>query len=274
LAAVFRFQGQFEGAERLSREGLAINWELGDRGGILSGNAVLSRTLFHLGRFPEALSILEESQALADDLGMVRPDIAASQCSAHLGRFRQARSWAQAGLSEARERGYRWATGHALFSLGVVALAETKYAESREWLQQSVAVWQKSGHRRDASRALAILGGAAVGLGRLTQAREHLCEALQVAVAIRNVLPLMWALPPIALLLAGWGKGERAVEIYALASRYPFVADSRWFAQVFGQRIAAVAETLPAEAVAAAQERGRARDLWATVEELLVELQE
>ena len=38
--------------------------------------------------------------------------------------------------------------------------------------------------------------------------------------------------------------------------------------------IVAVAEMSPADVVAAAQERGRARDLWATVEELLAELGE
>jgi hypothetical protein len=65
---------------------------------------------------------------------------------------------------------------------------------------------------------------------------------------------------------------ERALDIYALASRYPFVAHSRWFEDVAGKHIAAAAATLPPDVVAAAQERGRARDLWATAEELLAEL--
>ena len=65
---------------------------------------------------------------------------------------------------------------------------------------------------------------------------------------------------------------EQAVELYALASRYPFVANSRWFEDVAGRHIAAVAATLPPDVVTAAQERGRARDLEATVAELLVEL--
>ena len=60
--------------------------------------------------------------------------------------------------------------------------------------------------------------------------------------------------------------------MYALASRYPFVANSKWFDDVAGKHIAAVAATLPPEVVAAAQERGRARDLDATVAELLAEL--
>jgi hypothetical protein len=67
---------------------------------------------------------------------------------------------------------------------------------------------------------------------------------------------------------------ERAVEVYALAARYPFVAHSRWFEDVAGKRIsAAAAEALPPDMVAAAQERGRERDLWAVAEELLGELE-
>ena len=65
---------------------------------------------------------------------------------------------------------------------------------------------------------------------------------------------------------------EQAVELYALASRYPYVANSRWFEDIAGRHIAAVAATLPPDAVAAAQERGKARDLEATVAELLVKL--
>lgn len=52
------------------------------------------------------------------------------------------------------------------------------------------------------------------------------------------------------------------------------MANSRFWEDVVGKHIAAAAATLPPEVTAAAQERGRARDLWATVEELLTELEE
>jgi hypothetical protein len=74
--------------------------------------------------------------------------------------------------------------------------------------------------------------------------------------------------------LASEGEVERAVELYALASRYPMVAKSRWFADVVGRQIAAAADTLPAERVAVLEQRGRARDLEVTVAELLAELRE
>jgi hypothetical protein len=41
---------------------------------------------------------------------------------------------------------------------------------------------------------------------------------------------------------------------------------------VAGRHIAAAAAALPPDVVAAAQERGRAGDLWATVQELLAQL--
>ena len=62
------------------------------------------------------------------------------------------------------------------------------------------------------------------------------------------------------------------MELYALASRYAFVANSQWFEDVAGRHITAAAESLPPEVVVAAQERGRARDLWETARELLGEL--
>ena len=65
---------------------------------------------------------------------------------------------------------------------------------------------------------------------------------------------------------------ERAVELYALASRYAHVANSRWYEDVAGKHIAAIAATLPPDVVAAAQERGKTRDLWETAAELLQEL--
>ncbi|UCC61794.1 MAG: hypothetical protein JSV36_13465 [Anaerolineae bacterium] len=99
----------------------------------------------------------------------------------------------------------------------------------------------------------------------------------QTCVMLRRQHPItepeaLWALLAMALLLASEGENERAIELYALASRYPLVAKSRWFADVLGYQLAAAAAALPAERVAIAEERGRTRDLEATAAELLTEL--
>ena len=120
----------------------------------------------------------------------------------------------------------------------------------------------------------ALPGYAARRLGRLGQAQQCFCRALRLSSDIRSPWTLLYALPGVASLLADRGEVERAVEVYALASRYPFVAHSRWFEDVAGKHIVAAAETLLPDVVAVARERGRARDLWATAEELLTELEE
>jgi ATP/maltotriose-dependent transcriptional regulator MalT len=156
--------------------------------------------------------------------------------------------------------------------LGCVALSRQGYAEAQDLLQQSAATLDETGERIYLSEALANLGLTAIGLGDLDRAERHLCQAMQFAVQTRATYPLLFALPAVALLRVRRGQSERAIELYALASRYPVVANSRWFEDVAGRHITAAAAALPPDVVAAARERGRARDLWATAKDLLDEL--
>ena len=92
-------------------------------------------------------------------------------------------------------------------------------------------------------------------------------------VAIKVLRPEVIAADPgvVALFHVDQEQGERALELYGLASRYPYVSCSRWYEDVAGRHIAAAAAGLPPDVIAAAQERGRARDLEATLRDLLVE---
>jgi hypothetical protein len=95
-----------------------------------------------------------------------------------------------------------------------------------------------------------------------------------MAVGKTSYSSLVYALPAFALLLVDSGEPARAVDLYTLASQSPFVANSVWFDDVAGKHIAAAAESMSPDVVAAAQERGRARDLWETARELLADLDE
>jgi hypothetical protein len=139
-------------------------------------------------------------------------------------------------------------------------------------LQEGLTVFQSLEDMNGLGQSLGILGYVALRLNNRRQAQHYVHENLQIAVATRMFLPLMTALTGVALLLADQGDKEWAVELYALALQNGHVANSRWFEDVAGRHITAVAGTLPPEVVAAAEERGRARDLWATAAELLVEL--
>jgi tetratricopeptide (TPR) repeat protein len=233
--------------------------------------------LFWLGKFAEANSLLEESVAVYNDLGFASlawSNTLLGITKAHLGQYEQARALGQISLTLYREIGDRAGIGHSLLALGHIVLATEAYAEARQLLRESVAVYQEIGQLGELCWALSDLGLAALRLGDISQAQQHLFEALRTSTEIRFCLTTMFALSTAALIRQDQGRKEQAVELYALASRYPLVGNSRWFEDVAGKHIAAVAAALPLEVVAAAQERGRTRDLEATVAELLAELEE
>jgi tetratricopeptide (TPR) repeat protein len=158
--------------------------------------------------------------------------------------------------------------------LGFVALAEEVYDEARHWFQETLAVFPAHEDFTSGGQALACLGYIARGSGRPAQAKRYLYEALAGASERRVFLPLIHALPGVALLLADEGEKERAVELYALAKTQGMVANSKWFEDIAGRHIAAVAGTLPPGVAAEAEARGKARELWETAAELSAELKE
>ena len=103
-------------------------------------------------------------------------------------------------------------------------------------------------------------------------AQQCIREALEIGVELRAFMPVIYGLPTAALLLAERGALERAVEVYACASRYAFVANSRCFEDLVGRPVAAVAALLSAELVEAARERGQALEWDVMAAELLGEL--
>jgi tetratricopeptide (TPR) repeat protein len=228
------------------------------------------------GKFVEARSGFEREAALSGELGL-RIKFASNTlfltfCELNLGRYEQAHTLAQANLARCGEAGYRLWTGWALMLAGIVALARGEPAEARRQLADGVRVLRSAAKGMALAVTLAAWGYADRALGRPLEAEQHLCEAVQMA--LEGVTPwftLMYALPGAALLLADRGSVERAIEVYSLALCHPYVANSQWFEDVASKHIVAAAATLPPDVVAAAQERGRAQDLWATAEELLSE---
>jgi len=269
-------QGQLERAERLMRESIALRRQTGDRVGLLDGRFRLACRLVYLGRFPQARSLLEEIVAAYDDLGMRGRLAGAKEILAwtkvNLGRYEEARALAEDALGLFREMGNRRGIGLSLLGLGGIALAEEAYAEARLLLRESVAVFRQIEQRNELPLALIHLGHAERGRGRPADAQRCLYQAVHTAVATGDFASSLFSVCLAALLLADRGEVERASELYALAMRYPYFANSRYLEDITGKHIAAAAATLPPEVVALAEARGRARDLEATVAELEEEM--
>jgi predicted ATPase len=271
--------GQLEEAERVAEAAMAVAQQLGDGHLIRQATIVLYTVLHDSGRFAKARTLRKECLSSARDQGDRREEIDSAILLGgtvrHLGDYSEAQALAQTVLPQCRESDRGRRTARCYLLLGRLALAEGAVDAAQEWVQQSIAIYQEVGRRNwIIDEALATLAYVACRLGQPAQARGHLHAALRMAAETHRRNTALQSLPAMALLLVDDGQVERAVEMYALVSRYPYVAHSRWFEDVAGVHIAAAAATLPPDVVAAAQERGRTRDLWATVEELLAELAE
>ena len=273
LGTISRFQGKVEDAERFIRESLAISRELGDRDMVAQGLYRLGLVTILRGMFAEAQPLFDESIAICEDLANYRAlawmNLTLGDAEAHLGWSRAARSHGQRGSALSQKTANRWALGYSRYLMGLVAVAEEAYAEALASLLAGADAFREVENQENLGRALAVSGYAARGLGQRLQAQRCLVEALEIAIGIGAYFPLAYALPVVAVLHSDVGEAERAVELYALATHHPFVANSRWFQDVAGREIGAVAAGLPPEVVKGAQVRGRAADRWQTAAALL-----
>jgi hypothetical protein len=191
----------------------------------------------------------------------------------HRGDYETGRVHSQAALDVARRTEQLAIVPASLLGLGLVAVREGAHAKAQQLFLESKPWLQALGWQDWVVQGRCVLAYAARGLGEVDDARRHLAQAVQWAIAHGSFTVLLLALPATALLLLDQGEVERAVEIYALACTLPAVANSRWYEDVAGRPIAEAATTLAPQVVEAAQQRGRARDVWATAAELLEELE-
>jgi predicted ATPase/DNA-binding CsgD family transcriptional regulator len=268
-------QFRFQEAEDLIRQSLSLTPGT-NRFGTAYGLGQLCSVQLLTGQFVVAQTSSTDGIAIWEDLGLpvwtARTSIVLARARLHAGEYRAARDQAEAIVSLAHEASWVRGVSYGKIVLGEVELAKAAFAQSFQILQESLAdLKQVIDDPWDVNQS-AWLGLAARGLERRPEAWQHLVSVLDWASKGQAFIELMVALTGTALLLADEGEVERAIELYALASRHPFVANSRWFEDVVGRHITAVAGTLPPQVVATAQERGQARDLDATVGELLTEL--
>jgi predicted ATPase/class 3 adenylate cyclase len=277
LWSLAEFQGEVEAAKGYAGQIIALCRETGDQYSLSLGLLSSAQAFTGSGQFTDALEIVEEAKAESQDIQtpIVKTWIASLQTSIylHVGRYVEARLQAESDLATAPEIDIPWFPATAQEALGCVMLGEKQHAEAQRLLLDCGTARRKLRMREPGS--LALLGLAEYGLGNRITARRYLLEALEIVIESRAFIPLMHLMPIIPVLLADEEQDafkERAVELYALATSRPFVANSRFFEDIAGKSISVAAAALPPDLVEAARERGRALDWWETAEVLLDEL--
>jgi len=269
--------GLVKQGEQNINEGVAVLRQIGDQAGVARGYFELCRYYFWSGEFERSCKTNEKSISLFENLGIldffVLSSIGLGLGLSHLGKYAEAKFEANKGIPVAQELNARREIGLAYVILGMAYLGQMDFEQAEKWAGKSVEQYRKLNQQEELGLALSILVYTQVRLNQSQQARLYLLEILQIGIDIHGVYPILYILFAAALLLIERDQVEKAIELSALANRYPFVENSCWFKDIAGREIDAAADTLPSEVAAAAQKRGQARDIWETAAGLLEDFQ-
>jgi tetratricopeptide (TPR) repeat protein len=272
-------------ARELLEESLTISRELGYHPAIPWALWLLGRTALEQGVYREAeqhcREALEVSRRNGDRLNAAYALAFLGHCLYVRKKYARARQYYEESLDLFEKIGGQIPIGRLRSHLGDAALAMGDYEEAREHHRYALAryrdigVYWKEEHLFTGASwgvpvSLQTLGDIALAEGNVREAQQYHRRALEIArdksyVELRfHVLlgPVKW--------LARRGNVEGAVELATLALHHP--ASIEETKSKMRELLAELQRQLEPTVFAAAQERGRLRDLEATVRELLTEL--
>lgn len=278
MAVLVKHLGRLEEAQRLHLESLAILEKLGAKFEIAVRLNVLANAMIMDGKFDEGLQYARQSLRDYNDLGYdgpykAKPYIVIAEALMHLSRYSQSRTHAQEALKLSRDNENPQDVGLSLLMLGNLALVEKSYAEAEKHLQESYSVLKEI-EQNMCAIPLIVLSYVETYLGLTREAQGHLLQTLEPASDSKHFFNAIQIIPAAALLAAGLDDVEWAVELYALACRYPYVGKSHWYDDIAGKEINQAALDLSPDVIKAAQARGNSLDIWDSIEQLTAKLAE
>ncbi len=264
-----------EGAKHYFQESSEIFQGLSDQISVTRTFTSLDHQFTISGRFPELLELRQQRLRVYEELGnsirKISMQAEIGETYHMLGDYETAEKFGRSAVAMQQDDAV-WNFTFMQWYLGLTLLATKKYTEAKGYFQESVTIYRNIGFKPGLASALATLGRAEIGLGNFDDAWDQARVALALLVESPVFLWFMYAISTIALLFIEKGEVPKAVELYALVSKQPFVANSIWFEDVYGVYIQTAAASLPPEGVEAAKERGRTLDLMDTARKLLTEI--
>jgi tetratricopeptide (TPR) repeat protein len=242
-----------------------------------STQVMIFKTLGYLlsvqGKFEENMTLKQRELEVVQDIGDRRmigitlAEIGESYC--HLGDYSRAEDHIRAALALVQDYSmYEFALRHRY--LGDVLLGYGKYKEAREAYQFSFQYFESQNEKGWMLTALTGLSRAELALGDRASAWVHAKQALQLYSEMQLFTFFAYlCVAEVALLFADRGEVCLALELYGLVLRQGYLAQSRWFADLFERFIDKAASNLSLEEQTAAKKRGQAFDFAESIGGLL-----
>jgi predicted ATPase/serine/threonine protein kinase/DNA-binding CsgD family transcriptional regulator len=182
LAAI---QGDFDRAETVCRESLALFRVQGDTRGIATSLGVLGYVAL-VGRstYTTARSLLGESVTLFrevnDQEGLGWPLTLLASVFVFQGKYAEARALLEEGVVLFRKGSDSWSAVTSLWLLALVFLSLDDPGPAKALLEESLALSRQEGFREGIATSLAHLGQVALLQGEVVKARSLLEESLEL----------------------------------------------------------------------------------------------
>ncbi len=278
LGIIENIAGNNNESNSLLQESLAIGKETGDwfvTEVSINGLSYVSRSL---GAYAEAERLCHEGIALCRKYNDSRGEMFLLNHLGWVANARgdpaQAKHWLQEAFVFLKKTNDKPLLAENLSQQGTAAYLEGAYAEAKQRYLESIELSQETGERWRMGPALIGLGYTTCALGDYEASGRYLRAALQTAMEIESLWIAMDGLVGLARLLTasepGEAAAEQAVELLAFALQHP--SSSQEARDRAAPLLAELEGRLSPTAMAAAKERGQARDLRAIVEEVMAKL--
>ncbi|MEZ4770156.1 MAG: BTAD domain-containing putative transcriptional regulator [Caldilineales bacterium] len=265
--AAFR-DGDIDRATGLFARSAVINRQLGDHVSLSKALQADEELALIQGRFPDLVELRERRLAMAEDLGSTYGiglcQMLLSEAYHMVGRYQDALAMGERAAATQEKRIEHHGRGWLSWIVGLALLAVERPSEALHKFENSLESFRAISAESWYASSYLGLARASLELGNAATARSYHCQTLDWLLRHPNPYWLAYCFGNEALRRLEAGDPAGAVEIYARAEAFPFVANSIWFTDVYGARVGEAARSLPDADADAARSRGAALDLWET----------
>ncbi len=292
ILAYMEYQlGAFQEAGQYAQESLVLNRSLDNQIGIVFCLVTMAYISLAQGAYEKAFAFSIESLAicrdtLGDPHGTSDCLITLSAAANRLGRYAEAKRWAEESLQISKTLNDRWGMAQTLKRLGLISFESGEVRHAESFILQSVSLFREIGDRTLMATTLVDLGVVARASGAYSESKQYFLKALQTAVETETWVVVLNALTEIAAIEMEKGAGERALELVIQCRQHPSTdrgtrdqaeSESQLTLGQWGQQRYSRLERLQAELesqltprqIAAVQARAKTQTLENLVQEVL-----
>ena len=268
---------QFENFHRLMQETVTVLESVEELPLRAYAQMHLGMQFNHIGHYPEAIHTLEQSVPLLRSLGyhygMVYGGFALGLGYTMNGEYVRGAAILQTALQEGNQWGILRETTTGLYALGMVAVVQGRLTDALDYFSQTVQRYRSMQFAGELGMAFCGLALAQTAAGQAEAARESLRESLLIVLKTHNISAILMGWPAVVLYFVRSHRLQMALLLHRLASRIPFLHNSRWYADIIGNEMEAKWQALSPEQQEAIDATVKAHTPFSMIPEVLALLE-